>query len=170
MESASELKRKIFKRYEEEPTGWQVYTAKDQYGHINTIFIHGKDVWFLKEEFINPYETIGVGVKDTLSASSIPIIKPNFGFRPLTKRMMIEIINAYEGKGSLKEIIKKVLNTNPLPLSDIRTPLIMEGPIMHTIQGIPSIVNKQEELDMKLRIELNNLINKKYPHLTTIYY
>ncbi|MCX8192130.1 MAG: hypothetical protein N3F06_04920, partial [Nitrososphaerales archaeon] len=146
-------------------------TTKDRYGHINTIFIHGKDIWFLKEEFINPYETIGVGIKDTLDPQKLPIIRPSFGFRPLTRRMMLEIMNAYEDKDrrSLEDIINRVLNADPRPLSDIRTPLIVEGPILH-MQTIPSILNKQEELDTKLRIELNNLLSRRYPHLTTMYY
>ena len=61
----------------------------------------------------------------------------------------------------------KVLDERPKRVEDIKSELILEGPIMRTPDL--TISKAQEDLDAKLRRELSKLIDRDYPQLSYPY-
>ncbi len=170
MISSSDVKREIFRLYNKKPRGWHVFIGKDQRGYYDTIVVHGKDVWFIKEEQIKPYELIGFGIKEEMGDNEVlKDIRPyQFGFRSLSKKIADEVIESFSNDKSVDRIMSKIMSEKPLPIDRIRSEFIVQGPVIYPAKPM-ELVSNQGEIDMKLRMELNKLLYKKYPHLLTTY-
>ncbi len=168
MEPASQLKREIMSEYNKQSSDWHVFTSRDIRGNVNTVFVHGKHVWFLKEQPINPYESVGFGVRSRADEVRGNLPPHSFGFRPVNKRLMTEILNQGASGGSVDQIVERLLQQRPMPLSSIRSPVAIEGPVVHSPSNL-NLFPQQQDLDFKLRAELDSLITRKYPHLHTTY-
>jgi hypothetical protein len=167
---SSDVKREIFELYNKRPRGWHVFIKKDQRGYYDTIFVHGKDVWFIKEEQANPYELIGFGIKEEIEDKEpFKDMKPyQFGFRQISKAFLDETMYAFTKGENIDSTISKIMREKPLPINRIRSELMVHGPVIYPLQPM-NLVSNQSELDMKLRTELEKLLYKKYPHLFTTY-
>ena len=66
IEPSNSTKKEIMNRYNKDPKGWYIFTGRDQRGFQDTVVIQGTDIWMLKEERINPYQTIGLSMKEEL--------------------------------------------------------------------------------------------------------
>jgi len=170
MISSSDVKREIFKLYNKRPMGWHVFIKKDQKGYYDTIFVHGKDVWFIKEEQANPYELIGFGIKEEIEdKESFKDMKPHqFGFRQISKELIDETMDAFIKGENVDSTISKIMRENPLPIDRIKSELMVHGPVIYPSKPM-NLISNQSELDTKLRMELERLLYKKYPHLLTTY-
>lgn len=171
MLSSIEIKKEIFRRYNNQPKGWHVLVNKDLKGHYDTIFVHGKDIWFLKEEFVKPYEPVGFGIADTIDyCDALDSIKSyQYGFRPLTKKLLNELEqqSTYDKQGR-SNLIKKIINTKPVSLDKINSKIAVHGPMFFPNHPI-NLMSNQNDLDLKLRIELEKLLYRKFPYLLTTY-
>ncbi|MEM3539254.1 MAG: hypothetical protein QW193_03225 [Nitrososphaerales archaeon] len=167
---SSSVKKEIFSLYNKDPKGWYILIKKDQKGYYDTIIAHGKDVWFIKEEQVNPYELIGFGVKRELENNeALKFIRPyQFGFRPIPKEIKDEVIKSFNDNKKLNRIISEIMREKPMPIDRIKSEFIVQGPLIYSTKPI-ELISNQSGIDVKLRMELDKLIYKKYPHLLTTY-
>lgn len=165
MEPSEELKQEIFRRYNQNPVGWRVLVARDIEGHIDTVFIRGEDAWFLKEEYTSPYERLGVGERIVVKDFSEKMEYDSFGFRPIPQDTLKHLGETQ----NIDPLINQVLKTKPLPISSIKSPAFLEGPIIVSRSPQSELFETQKKLDLKLRVELNKLLERKYPHLRRMY-
>ena len=66
---SDDSRKEIMERYNKNPKGWYVFNGRDSKGFTNTIVIRGREIWIMKDEMINPYKSIGLGIKDDLPDS-----------------------------------------------------------------------------------------------------
>ena len=157
IKSAKQARLEVLKTYEEDPQGWHIFLGRDKKGYYNTNIIHQSDLWLIKEEIINPYETVGYALKTTLQKEP-KLSEVAFGLRPVP--------------GSLEDaeaVLKLMLKQKPLPPSKIATPYVAEGPYIISTQKENFIAPSQSELESKLSAELDRLVEKRYSHLRRIY-
>ncbi|MEM4298195.1 MAG: hypothetical protein QW815_07500 [Nitrososphaerota archaeon] len=168
MRSSKEIRRELIQEYNKDPTGWRVYVGRDVRGYTDLIFTHGRDVWFLKEEAISPYENVGLGIKSVMARDGLAPSLPTFGFRPLSKDLVESVWKAISEQRGVGNLIMKLLDQKPRPLSSIMAEALLEGPIIGSPRTL-EIFPEQRELDLKLRRDLEKLLERKYPHLLTTY-
>ncbi len=156
IKSAKQTRLEILKLYEEDPEGWHILLGKDKKGYLNTSIIHREDFWLIKEEVINPFETVGYALKTTLENDKLPFLKEiTFGLRPV------------QGKFEDAEtLLKNILEKKPLPPSQIITPYVAEGPYIFSEH---LIAPSQIELEKRLTDELDRLVERRYSYLRRIY-
>ncbi|MEM2122461.1 MAG: hypothetical protein QXE79_02380 [Candidatus Bathyarchaeia archaeon] len=163
--TAEEARREILEKYNRDPKGWRVFSAKDSKGYYDLLIIHGSDVWMIKEHHINPFKSIGYAlkVKDGRALSSLPS-SPDFGFRPVPQDRLEELLRD-DPEDSFKKLIEDVIDTKPVPLSSLANNrgMIVQGPLIHYTRPIGLISQRNRELDLKLRSELENILIKRYP-------
>ncbi len=163
---ADEIRRELLKRYNSNPVGWRVLVGKDPKGYSDLMILHGSDMWLLKEFQVNPYESVGFGVKEKANESGalrrIPSTHP-FGFRPMSLDQFSEIINAHQNGESAGKTISRIMENRPVPFPSTQSPIALQGPVIHT--SAPVLSESQMELDTRLRSELESLIYRKHSHL-----
>lgn len=167
IKDSSLLKRKILSMYEKDPRGWRVFIGRDVRGYYDVLIVHGEKAWLIKEEQISPYKTIGVGTEIPLEDKSLIKYPYSFGFRPVPNSNKLLKVLA-RGEDYTPHLIK-LLRREPLPLSQINTKVILQGPFIYSRKISNLLSEKQLELDLKLRAELMKLIAKKYTHRLTMY-
>lgn len=166
MMSSAEIKKELAKKYNANPEGWRVLVGKDLKGYYDFMISHGSDIWILKEFQLNPYQSLGFGViQNECENEVIKNLRPThpFGFRPLNQNQVIEVVEAIQKDESIDTIMGRVMQSSPTSLQNITSPIIVEGPVLHSTT--PILSESQSELDQKLRTELENLLHRKYPHL-----
>ena len=169
IESAENIKKKIKKKYNKNPGEWQFLACRDQNNYFNSVILHGKDMWVIKEAAINPYKSLGLGVKTKIDRNFKPLLKNpySFGLRPVHD-LDIEMLSENISTGT--EVVKKILRTKPVPYNKIsrNAPLLIQGPVI-TPQRPIALSKAQEELDRKLQKNLRDLIYRKRPDLMLPY-
>lgn len=163
-----EIKNRIAREYNNNPQGWQVHTAKDERGHIDTIFLHSDDIFILKEELVNPYKTIGVGLHEKLDVKVKHILAPSFGLRPLDFNTL-QTLSTLDEREAQNSILNEVLTKNPVSFGNINAPAVIHGPITHSNKMLNIMGSKQKDIDHQLKEELDRLLERKYPHFKTMY-
>jgi hypothetical protein len=164
---ADKIREEIRILYNKNPKKWHVLVGRDSKGYSCTIFLHKNEMWILKEEPLNPYESIGCGSKlEEIDESLKPFLKNpySFGFRPIPERYLDEILK----EGISEDIIMKTLAKSPSPLGSIKSPSIV-GPITLPTKPIDFVSEKQTKLNLKLTKQLDRMILKKRPELFTPY-
>jgi len=171
LEPAEEIKKQILKRYDSNPSGWRVLVGRDKRGHYDLVVSHDSDMWLIKEEQINPLHSVGFGVRSKIeSLEAVEKLSPvTYGLRPLSKSQMTRIASALQSEMSLSEVLSKFLKTDPVASSEITSPGILQGPVIHSPKGIGLISERQAELDRELRNELEKLLMRKYPQTIATY-
>ena len=167
---SSDIKKEIFRRYNKKPRGWHVLVRRDRRGYYDTIVVQGKDVWFIKEERVKPYELVGFGISDIVDDKDVlSSFKPyQFGFRPVPKKLEAKTIKAFSDNRNLESLISKIIGTKPVPLNKITGKLALQGPILYPNKPL-NLLSNQDDVDLKLRTSLEKLLYKKYPYLLTTY-
>ena len=163
---SEEIKAKIVRRYNEDPHGWQVFTARDARGHIDTIFVQGEDVFAIKEEVINPFSSVGVGVQEKVNFKK-PLAGPSFGLRPVDLRTL-EMLLAMNGNMQ-KGMMGELMGRNPVSIPSIDAPAVIQGPVTHSTDPLSIMGSMQKDVNSQLKEELDKVLWKKYPHLKTMY-
>jgi hypothetical protein len=163
--TAEEARREILERYNRDPRGWRVFSARDPRGHYDLLIIHGSDVWMIKEHHINPFRSVGYGLKidDKGALSSLPS-SPDFGFRPVPQDKLEEVLKG-DPEDSLKRLVEDIIDTKPVSLNSLtgNRGMIVQGPLIHYTRPIGLISQRSRELDLKLRSELESTLIKRYP-------
>ncbi len=164
VKSSERAKREIIKAYNKDPEDWRVLVGRDSGRHLSVLISHGEELWIVKEEQINPYKSVGYGVKTYQDADFLKNISPyTFGFRPLTRSQIDELTSAMEQRKSINEILTDLLARKPVSFKDIASPMVIQGPVLHTPKPIDYISDKHRQLDLKLKLELEKLLHRKYP-------
>lgn len=170
MISSSDVRREVFRLYNQRPKGWHVFIRKDLRGYYDTIFVHEKEVWFLKEEQVKPNELIGYGIKERMEdIEAFESMKPyQFGLRQISRELINETMDAFTKGNNLDSVISRIMSEKPLPIDRIESELMVQGPVILPVKPI-NLISNQSEVDTKLRTELEKLLYKKHPHLLTTY-
>jgi len=170
LEPAEEIKKQILKRYDSSPSGWRVFVGRDKRGHYDLIVSQDSDVWFVKEEQINPFRSVGFGMRTkAANLETIEKLSPaTFGLRPLAESQMTKVALALRSGGDLG-FLSEYLKTDPVASTEIASPGILQGPVIHSSGGIELISERQAELDRQLRQELERLLVRRYPQTIATY-
>jgi hypothetical protein len=169
MEEADRIKREILREYDRDPTGWHVFAARDSRGYFDTVVVHGREVWLIKEHAVNPFESVGFGIRSLADDLRLEAPPYTFGFRPVDRESMEQVLRRASEGQSLLDTLRTILERSPQPLREIRTPLALGGPVLVGRESRLDIFPQQRELDRRLRSELDRLLMKRYPHLFTMY-
>ncbi len=171
MEPAEDIKKEILKRYDSNPSGWRVFVGRDGRGHFDLAVSHDSDMWLIKEEQINPFHSVGFGVRGkVVSFETIEKISPyTFGLRPLSESQMMRVALALRSGETPSRLLARVMRTDPIASTEITSPGILQGPVIHSARGIGVISERQAELDRELRLELERLLMRKYPQTIATY-
>jgi hypothetical protein len=163
VKSSAEVMEEIRRLYNKNPRKWHVLMGRDSRGYTSTIVLHVDKMWIIKDEPINPYESIGCGLKvGEIDESLKPFLKNphTFGFRPVPKKYLEDILEA--------GVIGKILNKPPVSAEKIASPAVV-GPITLPTKPIDFVSEKQRRLDRELSRELDRLIYKKRPDILRPY-
>ena len=163
---SEEIKTKVVRRYNANPNGWQVFTARESRGHINTVFVQGEDVFAIKEEVINPFSSFGVGIQEKIDLKR-PFAGPSFGLRPLDSKALEMLLAMNENVQ--RNVIGDLMGRNPVSIPSINAPAVIQGPITQTKDPLSIMGSKQKDVNSELKEELDKLLERKYPHLKTMY-
>jgi len=155
-----EILAEIQRKYNAKPLGWRVFVGRDEAGFPTVVFISpDKELWELKFDSLYKPNPLAIGSKITdTEVKSNTTFKhlPYYGFRPIPKDKLKKLLILPED--SLKEMIRDILSTSPVPTSSIRG-FTMQGPIL-VLKNLPQLSEKQTELDLKLRRDLQMLLRR----------
>lgn len=160
---SEKVREEIKNLYNQNPRKWHVLVGRDSGGYISTIVLHADRMWMLKEEPINPYETIGCGLRtEEIDKSLRPFLKDpySFGLRPVSEKSIRDILEA----DASDKVIRKILRKEPVAADRITSPAIV-GPITLPMKQIDFVSEKQRKLDAELSRELARMIYKKRPDI-----
>ena len=164
VQTAEKLKKEIVQSYDSNPNGWNVFIGKDRRNFSQMMVTNGSHLWLLKEEWINPYKTVGLGAKMVGGAEILKnVTSQDFGLRPLTQRHTEELAELIKKEESPRDFLLQIMDSKPVSLSDLRSPLVLQGPIMASPNPLSLLSDKHQELDRRLGEELNNLLLRKHP-------
>ena len=164
--SSEEIKKEIAKEYNKDPLGWNLFAGRDSESHLELIVTHRNSFWYIKEEIINPTKTLGVGVRRRVDAEALKELPVNkvfqFGFRPVNNRNLNFLLQS-KSPEHFNKVLIKILSTPPVSTTNnVRTNLGILGPV-YPRSSINSFIDRQKELDLKLRAELEKLLIRKRP-------
>ncbi|MEN3025956.1 MAG: hypothetical protein ABC585_07075 [Candidatus Methanosuratincola petrocarbonis] len=168
MLAAEDIVREIIDRYNKKPLGWQM--ASDLRG--NAIVIGPDFGYRLKTMMISPSENIGFGIRfepESLGASIDSGY--HFGFRPVPPDLFEKISKEnLIGAEGVQKIIGKILESEPVPLDRIGSGVkgVLGGPFLQH-PDLRWVSKAQQELDEKLRIEVEREFIRRYPMRASIY-
>lgn len=162
---AEEIKKEIIQKYDKQPEGWYAFVGRDSENYLQSLFIKNDKLWIIKEFPVNPYKTIGVGVKRISEKEEVKKFKNKleFGLRPIiTEQIECLLRGDYS-------VITEILKNQPLSSEKCHSfPAILGGPFSMFSER-EFISKKQKKLDMKLRKKLRELIYREHPEIILSY-
>lgn len=163
MRSADDVKREVLERYNKDPRSWHMLSGKDRYGYHDLVVMHGADVWIIKEQLVNPFKSVGFAVKTLCKVDPFQNIEsPQCGFRPVSQAQIADIFEMIRASKNSHELLSEIMNQRPVSLREVRSPAVVQGPILHLDRPTDFVSTKQRDLDLKLKVELERLLMKKY--------
>ena len=165
MISSDKIRAKIEKDYNKNPNGWQAYMSNNK-GHLDSIFINEDNLYIIKEQIINPFKSIGLGVKRRISFDLKESKQIDFGLRPVNPKLIDNLIN---NQSESNNLINKILKQKPSSYKNIKTPVMLQGPVNYSSPDIKEIRKNEKDIDSRLRIELQKILDRKYPYISSIY-
>jgi hypothetical protein len=171
IKTVDEIIKEVMRKYNRNPKEWKVFAGKDKNGYYDLLITHKSQIWLIKSEQINPFKWVGYGVKQSIENDEKIKKFPSFqfGFRPLSQKKIEELSETLEDREKMSEFILKLLNTQPKPIHEIKSPLVVQGPIVYSSKPLEIISEEQKRLSNKLKEELERLIYKKYSQTRTLY-
>ncbi|HKZ45360.1 MAG TPA: hypothetical protein VJ343_01520 [archaeon] len=164
-----EIWKQFFRRYDQNPMGWEMYAGISRKGYPELLIDHPEYGWLIKRDSQHS-SAPGIGVKLGEYVNPKASLRKS-GFRPVPERAMKKIaVMIEEGFNPLEamEIIETVLAQPPTTFDEIRKinpPAVMEGPISYSHRPLHSIIGGQAELDAKLDLELERLMRRKTAYI-----
>ena len=157
-----EIWKEFLKKHKRNPNVWRLYEGISRTGHPELLITGLKKSWLLKRDSLYSGRP-GLGVELDEGYRG-PRIEP-YGFREAPKYVMKKIVALVEeGIDPLKAIkmiieheIPNILSQRPISIDRIRSPMVMEGPVLYTNRPLPYFSKRQMELDRKLELELKKL-------------
>lgn len=161
LEPADEIIQEILKRYDKNPKGWQFFVGRGAGGFQDLFFIQNsaQELWQIKQHYLNPYKMVGFGARIDGSRHR-SLESPEFGLRPIPHS---ELETIFGGKLA-PNVLEEILRRSPVPIREaMQGEGLLSGPIIHLSQTPAFLSREQEELDLRLKLELENLLWKRYP-------
>jgi hypothetical protein len=157
---AEETIQEIVRRYDKNPKGWQFLVGRGAGGYQDLFFIQQPDnqIWQIKQHYLNPYKIVGFG--GSIDAPPPSLESPEFGLRPVPQAELAQI---FHERPSMV-VLEKILRRSPVPMREaMHDEGLLSGPIIHLRQSPSFLSKEQEKLDLKLRLELEDFLWKRYP-------
>ena len=82
---------------------------------------------------------------------------------------MMRVALALRSGETPSRLLARVMRTDPIASTEITSPGILQGPVIHSARGIGVISERQAELDRELRLELERLLMRKYTQTIATY-
>lgn len=168
MLAAEEIIREIIESYNKRPLGWKM--ASDLRG--NAIVVGPDFGYRLKTMMISPSENIGFGVRFEPKDLGASIDTGySFGFRPVPTDLFETISKGNPTSAeSVQNVIGKLLERDPVPLNRIGSEAagVLGGPFLQH-PDLRAVSKAQQELDEKLRFEVEREFIRRYPLRASIY-
>ena len=169
-EPLERITKEIMDRYNRKPEGWNVLT--DRRGNI--LVLGPRSSYMLRLIWLGPDRYTGVGAKVGGLKKMREMVdgSPPYGFRPLSKRKIKDLLTTLQTKRILeKALVKELLGSNPLSTPEImerRPHAVLSGPVI-AYPDLGSISQRQRELERKLALEAARLFRKRHPLRAKIY-
>ena len=167
MISSDRARQEIWHEYNSDPIGWKIYVGKDKSGFYDVLVVHKDTVWIIKEFSVNPYKTVGFALKEKLDPfTKLPESQYPFGLRPVSSEKIFKILTQLRDGKAATEIVREILRTEPKPLDEVEDKPTIAGPILLSKRTpFEYLSEKQREINVKLKKELERLIQKKYSYI-----
>ncbi len=164
LESADVAKREIQRIYNKDPRKWHILSGRDSHGYNDLVVMHGSDLWIIKEQLINPYKSVGFAVKTVGKTHDVENIEScQYGVRPVTRTQIDQIVETINSGRIAHEVLSEIMNRSPVSIHDVmRSPAAIQGPVVHVNRPGDLVSTKQCDLDLKLKVELEKLLMRKY--------
>lgn len=171
MLDSTKIRREIARLYDKDPQDWNVLVGKDRAGFYDVLISHGPDAWQVKEYQVNPYKFVGLGSRlPNAPPHPFPSSESPFGLRPIGLDSMKEIATIIDDPRAMSELASKLLSEKPVSSREaVESPAILQGPILHSNNPLGTLSNSHTKLDVKMRKELQRLINREFRHTMTPY-
>jgi len=161
--SADEVKMEILDLYDKDPRKWHILSGRDGFGHHDIVVMHGTDVWIVKEQLINPYKSVGFAVKTLNKVDPFENIESaQCGIRPVSPTQIAQIIETIQAGKNAHELLSEIMSQKPISLHEVRSPAVVQGPVLHVNRPTDFLSIKQYDLELKLRTELEKLLMRKH--------
>ena len=147
-----------WEKYRRRPEDWRMYSGISSKGYPELLILGKKDSWLLRRESLYSGK-LGIGGRFSETKQSDiegGKMSTQFGFRPVPKKIVRRLATGQEM--DLEErtrIITDILSQTPTTPDRIRSPLMVQGPLVQSPNPLPVISKEQVELDMKLDLELD---------------
>jgi hypothetical protein len=163
-ESLDAFLQKVYDRYNVNPSGWKVFIGKDDKGYPTMLFFSQDEVWELKLDSFYKPEPLWVGTN--LTGFEDKVLKkfktPDYGFRPMDENKVKNIIELLSKRKTYpRKVMNRIMDIKPTSLNEIGPQkMVLHGPVIHSAQ-LPIISEKQIDLDIKLRSELQRMLSNR---------
>jgi hypothetical protein len=157
------LMKEILKKYNKDSVGWHVLVGKGSKGYYDVFITSPKELWQIKLDTIYRANPMGLGARIGKNRESAELFRgiPDYGLRPLSKKVMAMMMSVIKRGTPPMRVLREVMSVDPKPNSEITTPWVLQGPVMHSVEPLELISDKQKELDAKMNRELERLLHKK---------
>jgi len=162
VESLESILRKVHAAYNRNPLGWKVFISSDEKGFPTILFYSPEEVWEIKLDSLykpNPI-CVGLSLKNEDSELVEKLESPHYGFRPVEDDAAKKIVEALSKNEVPLQILNRILKREPKPLEELGKGMVLHGPVIHS-QKLPLVSEKQVDLDLKLRQELQKLLTNR---------
>ncbi|MEM2154502.1 MAG: hypothetical protein QXG36_07220 [Nitrososphaeria archaeon] len=160
IEGLENILRKIHAAYNKNPLGWKVFVSTDEKGFPTILFYSPEETWEIKLDSLykpNPL-CVGLNFKNENSEFVEKIESPHYGFRPVEDDIAKRILESFSKNEVPVNVINSILKNKPKPLDEIeKNRMVLHGPVIHS-HKLPLVSEKQVDLDLKLRQELQKLL------------
>lgn len=163
IEGFENILKKVHAAYNKNPLGWRVFLSKDEKGFPTILFYSPDEVWEIKfDSLYKPHPlSVGLNFKNEKSDFVEKLESPHYGFRPVEDKIAKHIFESLSKNEVPVQIINNILKGEPKPLEEVeKNKMILHGPVIHS-NILPLVSEKQVDLDLKLRQELQKLLMNK---------
>jgi hypothetical protein len=166
-EPADDIVPRILQQYSEKPRGWRVMSTPSG----DMLVLGPESAFQLKLIPINPTSFTGSGIEipDTDKVFERLRSTPEFGFRPISRTDIHDIIKALNHPDVARPQIDAILRRAPLPLTDIKhSESILSGPVL-TRPDLSSLSPEITKTQLSLDRVAWKHFSKRYPMRTGMY-
>jgi hypothetical protein len=162
VDSLDAVMTKILKLYDKNPQGWKILIGRDEAGYGSILIQTPEELWEIKVDSLWKPNPIGLGARIDKVGALEQIVgeSPHFGFRPVPKDYIKTLKEALENHKPIDDIIKSLLSQKPATINRLSGHGMLSGPVIYR-PDIPFISDKQLELDVLLRRNLNTMLNRR---------
>ncbi|MEM4311187.1 MAG: hypothetical protein QXX95_02220 [Nitrososphaerales archaeon] len=156
--SEEEIWNEVLRKYNKNPLGFRIYSGISPSKNLELLITNPNESWLLKRDSLySGKKGLGVRLNEKIN---IDIKVEQAGLRPIPGYIAKRLIAMSEEGINFGKIIEEILKQEPKSFDEIKKkkPLgILQGPILHSLNPLQSLIGKQLELDKKLEYEIEKL-------------